>query len=106
MKAVILLICEGREDNGFRFCSGVENLILDLDGLETTENYLALIEYLNKVPKVFDRPCCKSHAVSNAIYKLWEMGYIDDELYKRVGDFYKFHHRCGLILKAKPKEGL
>lgn len=103
MKCLVLLRCEGREDNGFRFCSGVENIIIDLDGLETTENYIDLIEYLNTVPKIFDRPCCKSHVVSNAIYKIWELGYIEDELYKRIGDFYKFHYRCGLILSCRAK---
>lgn len=106
MKCILLLSCEGRQDNGFRFCSGVENLVLDLDGLEASENYLPLIEYLDKIPKIFDNPCCKSHGVSNAIYKIWEMGYLKDELYRRIADFYKFHHRCGLILTAQPKEGL
>lgn len=106
MKAVILLRCEGREDKGFRFCSGVENLVVDLEDLETTENYVSLIEYLNTVPKVFDKPCCKSHVVSSAICKIWEMGYIEDELYQRIADFYKFHQRCGLILCARPKASL
>ena len=103
MKAIILLSCEGRIDNGFRFCSGVENIILDMEAIRTTENYINLVEYLDKIPKVFEAPCCKTNVISNAIYKIWEMSYMDDELYKRVADFYKFHHRCGLILTAKPK---
>jgi len=104
MKAVIILSCEGRQDKSFKFCSGVKNTILNLDGLEVTENYLDLIKYLDTTPEIFDRPCCKSHVISNAIYKIYELGYLDDELYARISDFYKFHNRCGLILSAKPKE--
>lgn len=103
MKCLITLSCEGREDNGFKFCSGVENTILDLDGLEVTENYLDLIKYLDNIPKIFDGPCCKSHIITNAIYKIYEMGYLEGEIYIRISDFYKFHNRCGLILKALPK---
>ena len=104
MKAVVILSCEGRQDNGFKFCSGVQNIVLNLEGLEVTENYLDLIKYLDNVPKIFDSPCCKSNVVTNALYKIYEMGYIDNEKYARVADFYKFHNRCGLILSAKPKE--
>jgi hypothetical protein len=104
MKAVIILSCEGRVDKGFRFCSGVRNIILDLDGLEAAENYLDLITYLDNLPKIFDGPCCKSHIITNTIYKLYEMGFIVEEIYKRLSDFYKFHNRCGLILSAEPKE--
>ena len=104
MKAVIILSCEGRIDKGFRFCGGVENVVLDLDGLQVFENYLDLIKYLDNLPKIFDGPCHKSHIITNAIYKLYEMSFINEELYKRLCDFYKFHNRCGLILHAKPKE--
>lgn len=104
MKAVIILSCEGRQDNGFKFCSGVQNTILDLDGLEVTENYLDLIKYLDNVSGIFDKPCCKSHIVTNTVYKMHEFGYIDKEKYARLADFYKFHNRCGLILSARPKE--
>jgi hypothetical protein len=103
MKCIIILSCEGRDDSGFKFCSGVENTVLDLDGLEVTENYLDLIKYLDTTPEIFDRPCCKSHVISNAIYKMYELGYLDEELYARISDFYKFHGRCGLVLRALPK---
>lgn len=104
MKAVIKLSCEGRLDKGFRFCSGVSNTILDLEGLNVTENYMGLIKYLDNISGVFDAPCCKSHVVTNTFYKIYEMGYIDDEIYARIADFYKFHNRCGLILSCEPKK--
>ena len=104
MKCIITLSCEGREDNGFKFCSGVKNIILDLDGLEATERYLDLIKYLDTVVKIFDAPCCKSHVITNAIYKIYELNYINDELYARCSDFYRFHSRCGLILRCSLKD--
>ena len=104
MKAVIILSCEGRLDKDFRFCSGVQNTVLNLEGLEITENYLELIKYLDNVSGIFDKPCCKSHIITNTLYKSYELGYLNDELYRRISDFYKFHNRCGLILSAKPKE--
>lgn len=99
-------MCEGRKDNGFRFCSGVSNTVLDLEGLEYKENYLNLIKYLDQVSGIFDAPCCKTHIITNTIYKMYEMDFIDEELYLRITDFYKFHHRCGLILQILPKECL
>lgn len=104
MKCIITLSCEGRQDNGFRFCSGVENIILDLDGLEVTDNYLEIIEYLDNVTGIFDSPCCKSSVITNSIYKMYELNYLNEEIYTRVTDFYRFHNRCGLILKGKVKE--
>ena len=104
MKAVIILSCEGRQDKGFNFCSGVENIVLDLDGLEVTDSYLDLIDYLDKVPGVFDNPCCKSNIITNSLYKLYELNYLSEEIYNRIADFYRFHNRCGLILSARIKE--
>jgi len=103
MKAQIILNCEGRVDNGFAFCSGVSNVILDLSDAENTENYTALIDYLYNVPKIFHNSCYKLNIITNAIAKIWELGYINNELYSRLADFYKFHHRCGLVLSIEPK---
>ena len=37
MKAVILLGCDGRQDNGFIFCRGVNNVVLSLDKRQYAE---------------------------------------------------------------------
>ena len=103
MKAQIILGCEGHQDEGFYFCSGVSNNILDLEKVIGTSNYLDLIKYLDGVPKLFDSPCFKSHIISNTIYKIYEMGYIDDKKYKYISYFYNMHKRCGLFLKILPK---
>jgi hypothetical protein len=103
MKAIITLKCEGRQDKGFRFCSGVENEILDLEKIEIKENYIDLIKYIDRVTGIFDGPCFKLQVISNAIYKMFEMGFIDDLTYKYFSHFYEMHKKCGLILLAKAK---
>ena len=100
VRAILKLFCEGRTDDGFRFCSGVENTIVDLEDAEYTEDYDKLMEYLGETIKIFERPCVNNNIITNAIYKIYTMGYIEDKLYLRIADFYKFHLRCGLILKA------
>lgn len=103
MKAKLVLNCDGRTDNGFRFCSGVANTILDLERIAHTDNYTGLIKYLDKVPKIFDGPCFNNNIITNTIYKIYELGYIDDVKYKYITQFYTFHGRCGLILRCEVK---
>ena len=103
MKAILTLGCEGRQDEGFHFCSGVSNVVIDLESISHTENFKNLILYLDKVPKIFDNPCLTSHIISNTIYKIYEMGYLTEIKYKYIAYFYDMHKRCGLILKVSLK---
>lgn len=104
MKAKLLLYCEGRTDDGFIFCNGVENYIVSLEEFAARDNYLEIIEYLDKVVGIFDAPCCNMNIIGSAIYKLYEWNCIEQGLYKRVIDFCQFHNRCGLVLYALPNE--
>lgn len=104
MKALIVLGCEGHQQDGFHFCNGVENTILDLEKIERAERYFDIIKYLDANIKIFDHPCNKSHVVSNAIYKMYEMEFIPEKLYQFISHFYEVHRRCGLILYAKVKD--
>jgi hypothetical protein len=103
MKAVVVLGCEGRTDDNFSFCKGVSNTILDLEKIRATKNYTSIIEYLNGVVGIFDKPCCSMNVIANAIYKIYEFGYIDESKYKHITNFYTFHRRCGLVLWCLPK---
>lgn len=103
MNAEIILGCEGRQDDGFVYCNGVKNVIIDLEKLRNSSRYLELIKYLDKVVKIFDGPCVKPHVITNAIYKLHEMGYIDEDKHNRIANFYKVHRPCGLVMWAVPK---
>ena len=104
MKALLILKCEGRIDDGFRMCSGVENIILDLEKIELTANYKDLIKYLDSVVKLFDSPCVKQNIISNALYKLFELGYASEKESKLFSYFWGIHKICGLILCVKIKE--
>jgi hypothetical protein len=104
MKALVILGCEGHQQKGFHFCHKVENVILDLEKIEGSDDYFNLIQYLDSVVKLFEQPCGKQHIVTNAIYKFYEMGYVDDQIQEYVAHFYNMHKRCNLILFAKPKE--
>lgn len=104
MKAIIILGCEGYQENGFHFCNKVENVVLDLETTENTDNYYDLIQYLDRVVKVFEEPCNKSHIISNAMYKFFEFGYIDEKKHYHLAYFYDMHKRCGLIMSIFLKE--
>lgn len=104
MKALIILGCEGRQQDGFHFCNGVENTILDLESINASPNFKELIKYLDVITGIFDSPCLNNNILSNTLYKIYEMGYVNDKFYKYIFHFYDTHKRCGLILKCIPKE--
>src|SRR5271157_1367366 len=103
MKAVIILKCEGHQLNGFKFCSGVENIILDLEKIEATANYVSVVKYLSDVAKVFDGPCATMNIISNAVYKIYELGYMTDKMHQSFSYFWNMHKRCGLTILAEIK---
>lgn len=104
MKALLILGCEGRQEKKFYFCHGVENIILDLESIRAKENFTDVVKYLDSTPKLFDAPCCNHNIITNAVYKVYDMGLIDNRFYEEIGYFYKMHLFCGLILKIIPKE--
>ena len=103
MKIIIVLGCEGYQENGFHFCNGIKNDVLDLEPLKGTKNYFQLIQYLDGTVKLFDGFCNKTSLISNAIYKLYELGYLDEKIHTSIGYFYSMHRKCGLLLEAKIK---
>ena len=94
MKAVVVLFCEGRQDNGFVFCNGVKNIILDLEDIRAHNGYMDILDYLNNVVKLFDGPCFSLNVITNTIYKLYELGFIDETRYNYITHFYNMHKRC------------
>ena len=103
MEAVISIGCEGRQDSGFVFCRGAENIILDLDKHKYSENYSQLLEYIEKVAKLYEGPCCKQNVVMNALYKFYQLDYLSELQYKYISYFTQMHKMCGIILKVKVK---
>ena len=104
MKAALVLKCEGHKLDDFVFCSGTKTIILDLETIETTPNYVSLIQYLDGVTKLFDAPCVSMNTISSAMFKIFEMGYISEKVHKYFSYYWDMHKRCGLILECVPKE--
>ena len=104
MKCLMIMACDGRVDNGFRFCAGVSNVLLDFETLTHTPNYLTLIDYLDHTSHLFEGPCFNGNLIMNTIHKAYELEYLTDELYKRATHYYHFHKLCGPYLRLQPKE--
>lgn len=102
MKVNLFLGCEGLTLNNFRFCSGVRTCVLDLETI-IGQHQFDLIKYLDSTVKIFEGPCNKLNLISNTMYKLYEMQFIDETMYKNISYFYNMHKRCGIILFCEPK---
>ena len=100
MKAILKLSCDGVTEDGFVICEKIENDIIDLERAALTKGYGELITYLDSVPKLFDGPCiCKTNTITNAIYKIYELGYITERRYNVISHFIKLHFKHGMILR-------
>jgi len=106
MKALLILKCEGHQMDGFVFCSGTRNIILDLEKISTTPNYVNYIKYLDNVSKLFAGPCVKMNIISNTMFKTHEIGYIDEKMYKYFSYYWEAHKRCSPILEIVLKESV
>lgn len=104
MKATLCLECEGFQYNGFYMCRAAKNIILDLEDIESLDNYFEIVQYLDHVVGIFNEPCNKYNIITNAIYKLYQMDVIGEELYKSISYFYKIHAKCSLVLSCEPKK--
>ena len=102
MQAILILGCNGYTNQEFVFCKGVENLIVDLDKIKHTQNYIKMIEYLDHI-KLFEKTCINANVVSSCMYKIYEFGYITEIQYKLICDFIKQHLRCCLKLELRLK---
>jgi len=104
MKAEIILKCDGRTEKGLVFCSGVENVILDLEAVKAHENYTKLLEYLNNIARIFEAPCFKQNTISNTLHKIYEFGFLEEGRYNHIFRLVYLHRPCGLSLLARLKE--
>ena len=103
MNCILTLGCDGRIDEDFRFCSGVNNILLDFSIIPHTANYPDLIKYLDINSKLFEGPCFSTNIISNTTHKLFELGYLTESKYNLTVQFFQFHKRCGLWMKIKIK---
>lgn len=103
MKAEIVLKCDGRIEDGFIFCSGVENVILDLEAAETNEKYLDLLDYLGKIVGIFHKSIIDTNIIGNVFYKMFEWEFISEKKYNNLFKLFHTHKMCGLLMIARIK---
>ncbi len=97
----VFLGCDGRTDKGFVFCVGASNMILDLALRQQSENYPQLMEYVERVARLFIKPRCEYNVIVNTVYKFFDLGYINDLQYKYITLFIQQHKACGLVLRIE-----
>lgn len=104
MNAELILKCEGRVVNNLLFCSGVENVILDLAEVYRKDHYLKLLDYLANVSRIFNKPCFDPNIISNTLYKIYSLDFWTQKEYEVICNWVRLHRPCGVMLLAKPKE--
>lgn len=106
MNVVLICGCWGREEEGFVSCSGASNIILDLG--KNTERNKQIIDFLDNVYKIFDRPLYNNvhTAIFNIQEKFSDKGkpVFKEALFKRIEGFCIQHIKCGLYLRLEMKE--
>lgn len=96
LNAELRLACDGRTEEGFSFCCGMDNLVLDL--CEATNSTL---EYLDKVTNIFNEKCFNYNKIASTLFKLHSEGLISEKKYNIIYDFHTLHRKCGLYLYCK-----
>lgn len=105
MNIFLCMGCWGREVNGIKICSGIENEILDLT--RNTKQMIDVKNYLDKVYHLFDRPLYKNvhTALWNVQNKFSEIKnpVFNEDVFKAIDEFCGCHKKCGLYLRLKMK---
>ena len=104
INAVLILGCKGFEDeDGFVYCHGVGNVILDLESLGL-EKYNKIDIFLEKACGLFRSPVedyNKCSNILNMLYKTFEV--ISLEMLEKIQYYLNSHRKCNpyllLILK-------
>lgn len=103
MNIVLVLGCWGRIDDNFCSCSSVKNNILDLS--KNSARNIQIIDYLDKVYHLFDRPLYNN--IHTALFNIQDKfsDVVDkvfpENMFKRMEDFCLTHYKCGLYLRLE-----
>lgn len=104
MKAELIIACDGKTNDGFILCAGVSNVILDFESTQHLSCYHELINYFDINTGLFNGPCFSLNKITNALYKIFDLGVITKKQYSVLIQFFQMHKQCGIYLKIHPKE--
>lgn len=105
LKAYMVLGCNGHESNdGFLNCTGVSNILLDLEELDDS-SYNKLIDFLEGPCELFDKAMYNRNKVSNVLNIIHRDHHlISHKLLFNIQSFMQMHKKCGQYLILIMKE--
>jgi len=100
----VVLGCFGRTDDGFVSCSGIENIILDVN--PSNHNYYEMMDFLDRM-QLFDKHIMNYNAVRHLIHnmqdkfdmpnkRLWS-----EKMFVLYQKFVIDHKNCGIFIKLQ-----
>lgn len=101
MRLFLILGCWGREEDGFKSCSGVSNKILELTA--QSERNRAIIDFLDDNYRLIDKPLYSN--IHTALFgiqdKFSQTGrpVFDKTYFHKLEAFCQMHKKCGLYLR-------
>jgi hypothetical protein len=105
LSAYLVLGCNGHSDtDGFLNCTGISNIIIDLQSLDDSE-YLRLLDFLERSCNLFDEPVYNRNKVSNILSMIHrDYNSISHSMLFNIQSFMQMHKRCGHYLLLIMKE--
>lgn len=106
MKLYLILGCWGRDEEGFKSCSSIQNKILELTN--QTERNREIIDFLDDNYKLIDKPLYSNvHTVLFSVQDTFShkgKPVFDKVLFHKIEDFCQTHRKCGLFLRLSLEE--
>lgn len=94
-RADLILGCHGREEHGICLCGGTSSVLLDMASIAVTDR--RFYDYMFKLMRLETRPITDYNAVISALQFLKD-SYLDERQYNVIGEWLRFHKRCGIYM--------
>lgn len=101
MDVWIIIGCHGFRRYGFSMCRGTANQLADLSKLGQENE--AILDYLDRHCKLFDRVVDDVNIINNIINYLNKYGILQDHIVKTMHEYISMHKYCGLYMFVEPK---
>lgn len=103
-KIKLILRCDGKSDERVVLCSSTKTVVLHLHELRHKEDYVQLLDYLDKVSKVFDGSQFNNNIIVNTLHKIHQLGFLEEKRYKILISWFYMHRPCGIILELEVED--
>lgn len=105
LDACVVLGCHGSTTlDGFCFCHGIQNSVMDLTQLDD-ESYFKILEFLEQACGLFEAPINDYNKCVNVLSLLYRtFQAFDQQMLFNVQSFLKNHRTCGIWVMLVMKE--